>query len=139
MVTFVLSSLNTNSPGGGRKSFTSRVLPIGSSVYSIFFFINSFTFPPITCAKYSNVISSVCKSYRQDFVVYFSKTIKTFFMSTMLKVFMNNSIRVEKSKLRLIKRNAMFQLIFNVLDRIPFKAFPAHEMMLVQSHINSNI
>ena len=40
IVIFTLSSLKTRASGGGRKSFTILIFPMGSFVYLVFFFID---------------------------------------------------------------------------------------------------
>lgn len=139
MVTFVLSSLKTNSSGGGRKSSMILISPIGSSVYLNFFFINIFTFSPTSCTVNANFSSSVRKPYCQNRFANLTYTIIPVFSRTMSFVWCNKSIWIFESILSLIKRNTMLQLVVTVLFQIPFKALLAHAKRLAQSHINSNI
>lgn len=139
MVTFLLSSFSTSFSGGGRKSLTRRVLPIGPSVYLIFFFINFSSLAPITCTKNSYSIITAGKSYCHNIVQNLSKAIVAFFIFTVFKIFMNYTKRIKKHLLCFSERNTMFPLIFEIFFIVPFKAVPVPEQSLEYSHIKSNI
>ena len=68
IVTLTVSSLKANSAGDGRKSFITFTSPIGSSVYFIFPFIDSFSFPPISGAKDPDLGFPICKANSHDSV-----------------------------------------------------------------------
>jgi len=144
MVIFELSSLKTSSSGRGKISSTLFSSPTGSppgaiSLYITFFFINLSAFAPITSANYSKHRTSICKANSHNSIVNVTETKIPFFNLAMILIYIKYSFWIIKSILGFCKRNTMLQLIFDVLFRIPLKAFLAHAIRLAQSHINSNI
>ena len=59
----MVSSGNTNSSGGGKKSFTLVILPMGISGSILCFFIKPHSFPPITRSYYSDLFISISFAY----------------------------------------------------------------------------
>jgi hypothetical protein len=125
MVTFTLSSFNTNRSGGGRKSLIILGSPIGSSVYFIFVFIYLPSFPPIPCTIDANDITPVSEPDSHNTITDSSDAVVSVFFGTVSHVLYNNTLRFEKSLLCLDKRNLMFFLILSILFFIPLKSgFP---------------
>ena len=139
MVTFCLSCLKTSLSGGGRKSSMISMSPMGSSVYLIFFFINFFTFSPITSTKDSNIIFPVGKSHCHNSLIYSSDTIISFLTGAMSFIRSDDSKWIIECILSFNKRNIMFRKVFAVLIFAPFKALLAHLPSLGDSNIKSNI
>ncbi len=140
IVTLTVSSFKASSSGDGRKSETTLTFPIGSSVYLIFSFIDFLSFPPISGADYSDFALSVCKPNCHYPVGDSAKTVKPFFIFTVFKVFKDNTIRIQKSKLCQSKRNPMFPLILLVFFGIPLKIGSfAHKIMIDRERKAVNI
>ena len=95
--------------------------PIGSSVYLIFSFIDFLSLPPISGADYSDFVLSVCKPNRHYRIGNPANTVKSFFIFTVPKVFKDNTINVQKSKLGKGERNSMLFLVLLVFLEIPLK------------------
>ena len=61
MVTLVCSFFSASSSGDGRKSGTSLISPMGSSLYRIRLLINLLTLTPVTCTDDSDAAGSIRK------------------------------------------------------------------------------
>jgi hypothetical protein len=106
------------------------ILPNGSSVYFIFGFINSLSFPPVSGAKDADHAIPIGKSNGKNPVSNFSKTVVAFFIVTMRYVFCYYTTWVSKSILGIDKRYAMLFLVFQVFAWVPLKMCFDHEFSL---------
>lgn len=105
LVTLMFSSLNTKLSGGGRKSLTTRTLPIGWSVYLILLFIDFLAFSPISVAYKSDDAVAVGELDRENFGTDPPKAVVALFGLTMLQIFGNDSSWIGKRLLRQLKRD----------------------------------
>jgi hypothetical protein len=107
-------------------------------VYFIFALINCLSFAPITCADNSNYGSAIGKSHCKNAAIHFPEAIKAFFGLTVSDVLGNDALWIGEGILGAGKRNAVFLLIFSILDRIPIKVSICHERRLSLGNIKSH-
>jgi len=106
------------------------ILPNGSSVYFIFGFINSLSFPPVSGAKDADHAIPIGKSNGENPVSNFSKTVIAFFIVAVRYVFCYYTMWVSKSMLGIDKRDAMLFLVFQIFAWFPLKMCLDHKFKL---------
>src|SRR3990167_799231 len=99
MVTLTFSSFNTSLSGEGRKSLITFNFPIGSSVYFILLFIYLPPFSPISSSVNADNIASISKPHGHDAIAYLTDTVKSVFLSAVIYIFYNDTMRVKKGML----------------------------------------
>src|SRR5947199_5176434 len=108
MVTFTVSSLNTNALGGGRKSGITLRSPSGSSVYLVFSLIELLPFPPVACSEYPDLAPAARKPNSQHAASNLFETVISFFAFAMGKIFGDHTARIGKGILDLYEQDPMF-------------------------------
>ena len=98
-VILTLSSFNINSSGRGRKSSTILILPIGSFVYLVLFFIESSPFSPVSGPNNPDDFLAECESDSHDSFWHAANTIISIFLMTMANILENDTIWIKKSML----------------------------------------
>jgi len=94
IVTFTVSWGITNSSGGGKKSLTLVIFPIGLFGSIIFFFIVLFPLSPISGTNYPNFPTAISESHCKDLISRLPYTKKPFFLFAMFRVGVNLSLRI---------------------------------------------
>src|SRR3989344_5558209 len=107
--------------GGGRKSGILMELSDGISGSIFLFFINDFSFSPISSSDDADVISATSKADSHYFSSNFSKTKVTILFSAVAGVEMDDSVWILKSLLCCLKIHTVFKDIFKLFALIPDK------------------
>ncbi len=97
------------------------IRPIGSSVYTIFCLINPFAFTPISSPYDPDHVIPNDEPDRHHAAANFTETKVSTFRRTVLCVIGNESIWIQKCKLRFRKCQAMLALILIIFDRVPLE------------------
>jgi hypothetical protein len=127
IVTFTLSSLKTNKCGAGRKSLMILVLPMGSFVYSVLFFISPPAFSPVSGPDNADHALPIREPDGQDFVMDAADAIKSFFITAMGHILHDHAPWIKKSMLSQGERDTMLRLILHVFIFVPIKMSSCHD------------
>src|ERR1700689_456469 len=97
-VTFTLFSRSTNLSGDGRKSSTILTRPISPLLYStVGFFIDRFSFPPVTCSENPDPLVSPREAHRHDGTLDPAKTEIATLAPAMIEVLRDHAQRIKKT------------------------------------------
>jgi hypothetical protein len=121
-VTFTPVSFKTSCSGGGKKSATTSMRPSRSSVYLGVRFIDPLASAPIAGADNANHVSAVGEPDCQDARTDTAETVEALFGTAVGEVTSNDTVGVQESELRLLKRDTVLRSVLRVLDGVPFEA-----------------
>jgi hypothetical protein len=130
IVTFTVSSFNTNCSGGGRKSLTTRSTPKGSSVYLVAFLINLLSFPPIPCTENANYAGPISEPDREDSPLHTTNTIVTNLRIAVRHILHNNAVWVQKSMLCRAERDSVRDPVLPIFPLVPLEPRLFHRISI---------
>jgi hypothetical protein len=127
MVTFSTFSFTTNSLGGGRKSSTILMAPIGPFVYLICLLIDCLTFGPVACPEYPDDAIPIREAYGQDATAMTAEAVMALFLGgAVFDVFGQDAPLIEKGTLGVMKADTVLSLIGAIFARVPFEGCRQH-------------
>jgi hypothetical protein len=92
----------------------------------------------MTCANDSNDLASIGEANRQHTAANLAKAIKPLLGFAVSKITCDNTMRVYKSHLCVLKRDLMLAVIFGRLFGYPIRISPQSSRILTKSHMNNH-